>query len=212
MRSGHHPRLTGCRGCNPDAGLAVGFAGRITGFPATEWSVTRKPAAPAEKGSPRRFTPPGALARVHERMAGFLACGSPPYAPPSQAQGPVASQRLARRSQLRGQPRHGHIDAAPRSRLIPGGNHPGIKLRADTGAVNAGAIDPSRRRNPRHCRTSIASMGASIGLLRRFANRTTAIIGVFWLLITPAAAARAAPIYVIAGGWHTELALPVGLI
>lgn len=87
-----------------------------------------------------------------------------------------------------------------------------IKLRADTGAVNAGAIDPSRRREPRHCRTSIASLGASIGLLRRFANRTTAIIGVFWLLIAPAAAARAAPIYVIAGGWHTELALPVGLI
>src|SRR5487761_255312 len=85
MRSGHHPRLTGCRGCNPDAGLAVGFAGRITGFPATEWSVTRKPAAPAEKGPPRRFTPPGALARDHERMAGFLARGSPPYAPPSQA-------------------------------------------------------------------------------------------------------------------------------
>jgi hypothetical protein len=53
--------------------------------PAVARSVTRKPAAPAEKGPPRRYTPPGALARDHERMAGFLARGSSPDAPPSQA-------------------------------------------------------------------------------------------------------------------------------
>ena len=49
-------------------------------------------------------------------------------------------------------------------------------------------------------------------MLRRLAHTSNAAICLLWLLTAPAAAARPATIYVIAGGWHTELAVPTRLV
>ena len=50
------------------------------------------------------------------------------------------------------------------------------------------------------------------GLLRRLAHGRNAALCLLWLLTAPAAVARPASIYVIAGGWHTELAAPTAAI
>ena len=50
------------------------------------------------------------------------------------------------------------------------------------------------------------------GLRRYLACGRNAVLCVLWLLTAPAAVAQPVSIYVIAGGWHTELALPAGLV
>jgi len=49
-------------------------------------------------------------------------------------------------------------------------------------------------------------------LLGRFETASNAVICLLWLLTAPAAAGRPVSIYVIAGGWHTELAVPARLV
>ncbi len=49
-------------------------------------------------------------------------------------------------------------------------------------------------------------------MLRRLAHGGNAALCLLWLLAAPAAMARPASIYVIAGGWHTELAVPAAAI
>ena len=133
----------------------------------------------------------------------------------------MVSERLARRSQLRGQPRHGRTDAAPRSRLIPSGNHPSRRVRADADAVNVGGI--FHRRFPRRavCRSRISDLEPKPRLFRYFLGGRIAAICVTWLLTVHAAASASIAagtaahnevIFVVAGGWHTEIAVPTELI
>ncbi len=79
-------------------------------------------------------------------------------------------------------------------------------------AVNAGASDAGSGRQPQPRRSIANHRRVPTGLLRYLAQGRLAALCLLWLLTAPAAAAPPVSIYVIAGGWHTELALPAGLV